>query len=229
MSAKKHHAHHSHLIGPEVTVLRTGIVFFVLYFLSNIVLSASKRGLLENYSFSSDFFGSLWQAISDVWLYRLGPIFIVLDVVLLGVLIFSVVKVWPLRQKLVVFGKAHSHAGAGHGQSPTPRKRNPLVLRHWTDIVRRANTGKPENLRWSILEADALVDLVLKEMQLPGEQMAERLTQLSPRSIKTLNKLWDAHRLRNEIAHTPGFNITTRQAEQALFSYRDFLKELRAF
>jgi hypothetical protein len=44
-----------------------------------------------------------------------------------------------------------------------------------------------------------------------------------------IDKVFDAHRLRNELAHTPGYSMTSVQAEKALFAFRDFLKELKEF
>lgn len=231
--SKGHHKH-SHNLGEEVLVARIFWIALVFYVVLQVFLTVSDAGLLSMRIFESGGFSVVGSTIVRVWQEQLKPLFIIFDVALLIALGIALVKVWPIRQTIAIFHNPHAHGAHGdshaapHG-APAAPTRNPLVLKHWTDIVRRANTGTPENLRWAMMEADALVDLVLKERQLPGETMADRLANFRREDSKHIDKLWDAHRLRNEIAHTPGFKINTRQAERSLFAYRDFLKELKAF
>lgn len=234
MSKKGPHKH-SHNLAEEVLIARLFWIIIVGLFFLEVFLKLSDKGLVSMRIFEEGGFTLMGQAMFDFWSQSLQPIFLVLNVLSLGIFIFAVIKVWPIRQTIAIFHNPHAHGGGhgtGHGAehgTPVGPVHNPMILKHWTDIVRRANTGTPENLRWAIMEADALVDTVLKERQMPGETMADRLANFRREDSKHIDKLWDAHRLRNEIAHTPGFAMTTRQAEKALFTYRDFLKELKAF
>ncbi len=235
----KHHGHHSHNLDQEVIVARLFWVVIILFFLLGLFLALNDYDLLGPRLVEDGGMTLFWKAITDVWFGRMMPVFIVLNILCFGVLAYSVIKVWPIRQKISIFhkpaghGHGHDDHGAGHGATahaePAKPKHNPVVLKHWSAIVKRANTGTPENIRWSIMEADALVDFVLKERQMLGDTMADRLGNFRRDDYKTIDKLWDAHKLRNEIAHTPGFQVKSRQAERALVAYRDFLKEIKAF
>ena len=173
-------------------------------------------------------FSIFLTVLSDTWLNWIAPLFITLDFLLLAILIFATVKVWHIRGRFSIYDPpTHTH-GAAHGEGVKPKK-NPAILKYWTAIVQKANTGTPENLRRSVLEADALVDFFLKGAGYAGEHMADRLVQISKVGIKSVDRVWDAHRLRNDIAHTPGFVVTSQQAEKALLAVRDFLKEMQAF
>jgi hypothetical protein len=230
------HAHkHSHTLPQEKFVARVFWLVITIYFLLKLFLKLNEFDLLGSRLVESGGMTLLWQAVTDTWLNWLGPVFITLNILCALVFLYSAYKVWPIRQKITIFKNPHAH-GHGHGGAhaaehgkPAAPARNPMVLKHWTDIVKRANTGTPENLRWAIMESDALVDFVLKERQLLGDTMADRLANFRRSDSKNIDKLWEAHKLRNEIAHTPGFKVTTKQAEKALFAYRDFLKELNAF
>lgn len=220
-------------------------VVIILFFLLGVFLAMNEYDILGPRLIDDGGLTLFWKAITDVWFGRMMPVFIVLNILCFGILVYSIIKVWPIRQKISIFhkpsghghghgdhGDAHGHATGAHAPvhpEPAHQKQNPVVLKHWTAIVKRANTGTPENLRWSIMEADALVDFVLKERQAPGDTMADRLANFRRDDYKTVDKLWDAHKLRNEIAHTPGFQVKSRQAERALVAYRDFLKEIKAF
>jgi len=70
------------------------------------------------------------------------------------------------------------------------------------------------------------VDAVLKDYGFPGEHLADRLMSFTPEDMKSLNRLWDAHRVRNDIVHRPGAGISVGEGKKAIESYEAFLKEL---
>ena len=78
-----------------------------------------------------------------------------------------------------------------------------------------------------IIEADKLLDKALIEMGVPGKTMGDRLKR-SGDKFKNLNGVWRAHKLRNAIAHESGFEISYKQASNALNIYKDALKDLGA-
>jgi len=51
---------------------------------------------------------------------------------------------------------------------------------------------------------------------------------LPPGHYSTLDKLWEAHRVRNNLVHTPDFNIPQAKAEEVVGDYEAFLKEVKA-
>jgi hypothetical protein len=87
-------------------------------------------------------------------------------------------------------------------------------------------TPSPDSMRLAIIEADAMVDRALKDFGMPGEHLADRLANFRSDDMKTLDKLWDAHRVRNDIVHRPGAGITVAEGKKALSHYEAFLKEL---
>jgi hypothetical protein len=75
------------------------------------------------------------------------------------------------------------------------------------------------------MEADKLLDHVLKSMSFPGETMAERL-KLAEYKYASLRQVWPAHKLRNQLVHDPAFDMSVRQAKFALKEFKDALKVL---
>ncbi len=148
-----------------------------------------------------------------------APIFVILDVILLAGTIYAIARAWPLRPKLSLFERAVKRA--------RPAK-DPQIKIAWERIMARAATGTLESLRLSLIEADAFVDSFLKRQGYEGEHMADRLSRIDPDEIKTLERVWKAHRLRNDVVHTPGFTVFPDSAKSALKAFDDFLKELEA-
>lgn len=238
-------SHAEPMMDQEVKAVAAGSILLGGYTVLSVFAEGVRQGLFVEFADKTDFFGVLWSVLVAVWANNLAPLFLVLDAFVLCFFIVALIKVRPLKQNMKLFRltpHAHGHGGhgAGHGDGhgaahgahapaqPKPTG-NPATLKHWANIVHRANTGTPENLRWAVMEADALVDHVLRQRGIQGEGMAERLQNARWAGSQLVDKVFDAHRLRNELAHTPGYQMTTKQAEKALFSFRDFLKELKEF
>lgn len=92
------------------------------------------------------------------------------------------------------------------------------------------NKLKPENassFTASVIEADKLLDKAMVEMGIPGKTMGDRLKK-SGDNFSNINAVWRAHKLRNTIAHESDFEITYKQAFNALSVYKQALKDLGA-
>jgi len=79
----------------------------------------------------------------------------------------------------------------------------------------------------SVLNADKLVDQALRDSGIRGETMGERLKS-SVNKFSDINGLWNAHKLRNRIAHEPDAAVTYDEARYALASFKKALKDLGA-
>ena len=57
--------------------------------------------------------------------------------------------------------------------------------------------------------------------------MMERLKTVSPENLPSLNELWEAHKIRNQITHNPEFTLTKKEAIRVLKIYKQVLQELK--
>ncbi|GHU79170.1 hypothetical protein FACS1894191_1350 [Clostridia bacterium] len=136
------------------------------------------------------------------------PIPLFIAILLVGVLIFIVMSVMK------------------------PKSHNFDQDRYQSDFLEIENTLTKENeLSYSVVitNADKLLDKALCEMGLPGRTMGDRLK--SPKlkeKFSSLNSVWYAHKLRNQIAHEHNFKPDYNQAKHALATYREALKNLGA-
>jgi hypothetical protein len=93
------------------------------------------------------------------------------------------------------------------------------------------NSLKKENeasYAMTIIEGDKLLDKALCEMGVPGRTMGDRLKKIGKDKFSELNAVWHAHKLRNQIAHESDFHPEYRQAQHALETYKQALKDLGA-
>lgn len=94
-------------------------------------------------------------------------------------------------------------------------------------IENKLNKDNSATFMTSVIEADKLLDKAMIEMGLPGKTMGERLKKSGTR-FTNLNAVWRAHKLRNTIAHESDFEITYKQAFNALAIFKQALKDLGA-
>ncbi len=66
-----------------------------------------------------------------------------------------------------------------------------------------------------IMQADMLVDFILKQGNVPGQTMGERLKSLQNVADRsTLNMLWGVHKKRNELAHESGSFVASWEKDK---------------
>jgi hypothetical protein len=88
--------------------------------------------------------------------------------------------------------------------------------------------SSPSEALWriGILEADNMLAEVLREKGYAGETVADMLKEAS---FKTVQMAWDAHAVRNRIAHEGSdFQLTEREAKRAFTLYESVFRELKA-
>lgn len=75
-----------------------------------------------------------------------------------------------------------------------------------------------------VMEADKVLDLALGELGYAGS-VADKLKKAGPR-IKNLQAVWDAHKLRNTLAHETGAHVDHAAAERAVQALRKGIESL---
>ena len=142
--------------------------------------------------------------------------------------------------------KSHGHVIEDSGHAPTPMPAGiaglpigsyeqpapvPSVV-DFTDhpkfaIIQGYLSSQSEALwRIGIMEADNVLLEILTEKGYQGDSVGEKLKSAS---FKTIDLAWDAHKIRNRIAHEGSdFQLTEREAKRAFMLYESVLRDLKA-
>lgn len=153
------------------------------------------------------------------FLYGVRWLFIFLDIVVVVGFVIVLVKAHELRPKFSHRYKAKEKKSLFD---------HAIFADRFARILKEAKKSPPQSSVLAIIEADKLVDDALKLKGLKGEHLADRLQLLRAEDYPTLDRLWRAHRVRNELVHTPDFGIDEGDADDVLKVYEKFLKELGA-
>lgn len=99
-----------------------------------------------------------------------------------------------------------------------------LVQSKWAEIQIMQNSG-PSGLKAALIEADKLLDYCMKSKGFSGETMGDRLKSGGSK-FSNLNEVWNAHKLRNEIAHNIEHDIVASQVKHAVGSLGNAIRDL---
>lgn len=137
--------------------------------------------------------------------------------------------------------KNDAHGDDGEEEMPAGIKGLPLgvatqvvapTLAEMTDhpkfaVIQGYLSSQSEALwRIGIMEADNVLLEILAEKGYQGDGVGEKLKNAS---FKTIDLAWDAHKIRNRIAHEGSdFQLTEREAKRAFMLYESVLRDLKA-
>lgn len=79
----------------------------------------------------------------------------------------------------------------------------------------------------AVIDADKLLDEVLKKRRYKGKTMGERL-MTAQHDIKDNDGVWYGHKLRNRLVHENDVKLREREVKNALLGIRAALKDLGA-
>lgn len=193
-----------------VDITIAAIIFFLVVGLlgSFFTSIAGSYVNLISWLYGRDWY--LWYIVS-------AAIFGILNITLLTVMVVIIKRYNNLRHEVAREEKASSMI------SPEQDLQG-----DWKDIQALIASDNPSDWNMAILRADAELDDLLGRLGYEGETVADRIKIVDPMKLKSVDRLWSAHRLRNTIAHDPLQQYTREMITHALQSYEIAFKELGA-
>ena len=172
----------------------------------------------------------------------LRPIFIVLSII--AGLIFIII-----RLKIAAFEREQNKKSQVAGEqkilatkdAPALKNEDPLPVpglpigeapktedvhnKRWSKIQSLIRSYNSNDWKQAIIEADIILDEMLKKMGYKGNSIGDRLKTVEPSDFTTLDSAWEAHKFRNRIAHGSDYNISKDEAEEVIKRYEEVFKE----
>ena len=159
--------------------------------------------------------GTLFLTLRDLWL-GISIVCAVSVPVLFFIWLSLQRKIEGLLEEETAEYEAHSEVHAEGG----------TVNTRWQEILELVNNDNPGNWRLAVIEADVMLDELLKRLGYLGDTLGERLKSVDGGTFRTLNQAWEAHRVRNQIAHDGSdFVLTQREARRVIDLFRQVFAE----
>jgi hypothetical protein len=103
------------------------------------------------------------------------------------------------------------------------KKKDKLKL-EWGKISKRLESGNVSEYKVAVIEADNLIDDLIKRMGYQGENMKERLNVIPAGHLNNLEEIKAAHEIRNKIIHEENFSLSKEEAKKILHDYSELLR-----
>ncbi len=197
---------------------------FIILAWPNIV--AYFNVLISTYIPGASSAGGYWAAFlhgAKVFTDWLVVISIPVSIFFIFGIIYSVERLKVLREK-----EAEKHdlkVEPAFEDEPAGQGDHDLSVR-WkkaTDLLASENQN---DWKQAILEADTMLDDILTGLGYQGESIGEKLKRVAPGDFKSLDDAWEAHKIRNQIAHDgSAFQLTHHEANQTIARYRRVFEE----
>ena len=141
----------------------------------------------------------------------------IVSLILLAGIIYVVVRLYKVNAKeYEMFGPLSvlPHDGE-EGKNP-----------RWEKVVDYAESSSPHEWRLAILEGDVLLNELVTKIGYHGENLGEKLKGIEQSDFLTLNQAWEAHKIRNVIAHEGSdYILTQRETRRVIDLYRQVFAE----
>ena len=102
------------------------------------------------------------------------------------------------------------------------------VSKKWKKIRQRLERGSESEAKLAIIEADDLLNEILKRMGYSGETLGEKLKQVKKAILPNLDEVFQVHKIKSDIVYDPSFRLTLEQAKIFLGIYEKALSNLEA-
>ena len=155
---------------------------------------------------------------ATAWWTSFVPFSIFLSLMLIVGIVYSIVRIMQIREDERSVWNIVEHPIIG-GDTTKAQLR-------WSKVVEHANTDNPNDWRQAIIEADIMLDELLSVQGYHGDTVGEKMKQVERSDFNTIDLAWDAHKVRNRIAHQGSeHDLNPREVRRVVSLYEQVLKE----
>jgi hypothetical protein len=157
-------------------------------------------------------------------LVRIADIVVILGLGLALVLLVMNVYI-SIRLEQLEHAGFHHREMADHLHHP-PEYQPEVKNKRWEGIALLASSPNESDWRRAILDADIMLSEMLRDKGYMGETIGDQLKMANPLQFTTVDIAWEAHRMRNALAHLgEAFPLSERDARATIDQYRRVFEE----
>jgi hypothetical protein len=103
---------------------------------------------------------------------------------------------------------------------------NVALSGRWNRATKLIDSTNPNDWKQAIIEADVILDDLLTKLGYHGLSVGDKLKRVEKGDMKSLDEAWEAHKVRNEIAHAGlDFKLDHHVAKHTIHMYQKVFEE----
>ncbi|MFA7285916.1 MAG: hypothetical protein WC011_03680 [Candidatus Paceibacterota bacterium] len=144
------------------------------------------------------------------------------------VLFYCIIRVFEIRDKEGEYMNEQIRLYAEKQKAREQKIQNAGAPKNprWLAVTEYINSENQNDWRLAIIEADSMLESLVDNLGFKGDTFGEKLKSIDPNKFKSLSALWDAHNVRNRIAHEgTEFGISHYEAKRVISIYEQIFRD----
>jgi hypothetical protein len=203
---------------PNPVFLNIEYFFFLIYRVVARIFNFLFGGNISDPDAGSQFFSGL-KTIATL-----------LVIILITIILYCLVRLYELEQegkpkkikKVSTGSEVVSLPGAMAGEHFIDHSAT-RVNETWNSIRSKLLSDNPSDWRLAIIEADIYLDRVLDQKGFYGDTLGDKFKQITPERLPSIQIAWEAHKVRNRIAHDGADFVLTMPESRRVLSYYEIV------
>jgi len=197
----------------------------------NLIQSAIDKPLFTPVNLNIEYvFGKVYEVLLVIWNFVvnsdtwtvIGVISSLVSILCIAIIIFSLVRLFEIQEEEAREIDHEIHEAIEKSKEKE-RGENP----RWHYILTLSESPNESDWRVAVLEADNMMEEVLQERGFAGETVSELLEAASGSGFLTIQNVWEAHNIRNQVAHEGSeFPLSQIEGRRVIRMYQTFFEEL---
>ncbi|MFH1473088.1 MAG: hypothetical protein ABIF06_01585 [bacterium] len=197
------------------------IVFLLVGLFIISVIFARLQEYLEYWDINTL---SFWEALKDFFILHVWPIIKISAVVLSAGAIIGMMDTYRKLRRLNI--EERKVYRVGNASLSLTKNFEEQKNNRWERIKMLTNSTNESDWRLAIIEADGMLDELLRSAGYHGESTGEMLKAVEKSDFLAIESAWEGHKMRNKIAHSAGsFQLNEREAKQTIAHFEAVFKE----
>ena len=199
------------------------IITLLAMFLLLGAIATALLNYIENLGLGGS--GPIWATIADYFREHIWPLWKLVAVILST---FSIVGIIYNSWKLAGINAMENLIFNPIIGAFTPDEENIIEEKNdkWEQIIKYANSENPSDWRQAIIEADVMLEELVRTLGYEGASLGEMLKSVEKDEFLTVEDAWQAHKVRNAVAHSGGdFQLNERETKRVIALFEKVFKE----
>lgn len=160
--------------------------------------------------------------------YKIKLFATIVVILLITIILYCLVRLYEIKQE-------DKKKNTPLPDKPSPEETGVHLVSHsttrinetWNNIRAKLLSDNPSDWRLAIIEADIYLDKVLDQKGYFGDTLADKFKQIIPDKLPSIQIAWEAHKVRNRIAHDGAdFILTMPEARRTLSYFEIVFRDL---
>lgn len=199
---------------PFVEIVLMILTLFFLVYITNALVQMIYRLGFSPYSLWQWFESLLFS--NSFWAWFIRIILTLLSIIIIWLIVDTNKKLTKVREKEKEL------------LYPVITQVNTSTNDAWEKVLKRTESMNEDDWKLAIIEADIMLADLLDKLHLLGESIGEKLKAVDKSDFRTLDNAWEAHKVRNEIAHGgSSFVLTRHRMMEVINLYKSVFEEFK--